>query len=63
MNEQNEKLVKRWHDEGINQQNADLALELCAENFQFHFAFITSDSNLLGHVIIIDNLVKIIRGL
>ena len=43
MNEQNEELVKRWHDEGINQQNADLALELCAENFQFHFAFITSD--------------------
>jgi steroid delta-isomerase-like uncharacterized protein len=43
MNEQNENLVKRWHDEGINQQNADLALELCAENFQFHFAFITSD--------------------
>ncbi len=42
MNEQNEELVKRWHDEGINQQNADLALELCAENFQFHFAFITS---------------------
>ena len=43
MNEQNEKLVKRWHDEGINQQNADLALELCVEHFQFHFPFITSD--------------------
>ncbi len=43
MREKNKALVQRWHDEGINQQNADLALELCAENFRFHFAFITPD--------------------
>lgn len=43
MSEKNKALVQRWHDEGINQQNADLALELCAENFRFHFAFITPD--------------------
>ncbi len=43
MSEKNKALVRRWHDEGINQQNADLALELCAENFRFHFAFITPD--------------------
>ena len=39
----NEELVKRWHDEGVNQKNADLALEICTKDFQFHFAFITSD--------------------
>jgi steroid delta-isomerase-like uncharacterized protein len=43
MSEQNKALVQRWHEEGINQQDPDLALELCAENFRFHFAFITPD--------------------
>jgi len=38
-----ESLVKRWHEEGINQQNADIALELCNDDFKFHFAFITPD--------------------
>ena len=43
MNQENENIVQRWHDEGINQQQPNLALEMCAENFQFHFAFITPD--------------------
>ncbi len=43
MFEQNRELVRRWHEEGINGQNADLALELCTPDFQFHFAFITPD--------------------
>ena len=43
MNQENEGIVQRWHDEGINQQQPSLALEMCAENFQFHFAFITPD--------------------
>jgi predicted ester cyclase len=43
MNHQGETLLKRWHEEGINQQNADIALELCTEDFRFHFAFITPD--------------------
>ena len=43
MNLENEALVRRWHEEGVNQQQPDLALELCSENFQFHFAFITPD--------------------
>lgn len=38
-----ETLVEKWHDEGINQQNADIALELAAEDFQFHFSFITPE--------------------
>ena len=42
MNPENEKLV-RWHEEGINQQQPDLALELCTDDFQFHFAFTTPD--------------------
>ena len=41
--QKNEELVKRWHEEGINQQNAELALELCAESFQFHSALVTPD--------------------
>ena len=43
MNLANEELVQRWHEEGINQQQPDLALELCTDDFQFHFAFITPD--------------------
>ncbi len=43
MSEQNGALVQRWHEDGINQQNADLALEMCTEDFRFHFAFITPD--------------------
>ena len=43
MTHQGDTLVKRWHEEGINQQNADIALELCTKDFQFHFAFITPD--------------------
>ncbi len=43
MNLDNEELVRSWHDEGINQQQPDLALELCTDDFQFHFAFITPD--------------------
>ena len=43
MNQENENIVQRWHDEGINQQQPNLALEMCAESFQFHFAFITPD--------------------
>ncbi len=43
MPHQDETLVKRWHEEGINQQNANIALELCTEDFQFHFALITPD--------------------
>ncbi len=43
MNLENEELVRRWHEEGINQQQSDLALELCTNDFQFHFAFITPD--------------------
>ena len=43
MNPENEKLVLRWHEEGINQQQPDLALELCTDDFQFHFAFTTPD--------------------
>jgi hypothetical protein len=43
MNPENEELVRRWHEEGINQQQPDLALELCTDDFQFHFAFITPD--------------------
>jgi predicted ester cyclase len=39
----NEELVQRWHEEGINQQQPDLALELCTDDFQFHFAFVTPD--------------------
>ncbi len=38
-----EALVLRWHEEGVNQQNADLALELAAADLKFHFAFITQD--------------------
>lgn len=43
MNRGNENLVQRWHDEGINQRQPDLASELCTDDFQFHFAFITPD--------------------
>ena len=43
MNLENEKLVRRWHEEGINQQQPDLALELCTDDFRFHFAFTTPD--------------------
>jgi steroid delta-isomerase-like uncharacterized protein len=43
MSKQSKKLVRRWHVEGINQKNADLALELCADSFRFHFAFATPD--------------------
>jgi len=43
MNAPNEALVRQWHNEGVNRQNADLALELCAEDFRFHFAFVTPD--------------------
>lgn len=43
MSEPNRALVLRWHEEGINGQNVDLALQLCATDFQFHFAFITPD--------------------
>lgn len=43
MNLENEELVRRWHEEGINRQQPDLALELCTNDFQFHFAFITPD--------------------
>ncbi len=43
MSHNNEQQVKRWHEEGINQQNPDLTLELCADDFQFHCAFITPD--------------------
>lgn len=39
----NEQLVRRWHEEGINQRQPDLALELCTNDFKFHFAFITPD--------------------
>jgi predicted ester cyclase len=38
-----EKIVERWHEEGVNQQNPNLALELAAPDFEFHFAFITPD--------------------
>jgi steroid delta-isomerase-like uncharacterized protein len=43
MNLENEELVRSWHEEGINQQQPDLAHELCTDDFQFHFAFITPD--------------------
>jgi steroid delta-isomerase-like uncharacterized protein len=43
MNERNEELVRRWIHESVNQQNADLTLELCADDLAFHFAFITPD--------------------
>ena len=43
MNDKNRSVVLRWHDEGINQQQPDLALELCSDDFKFHFAFITPD--------------------
>ena len=43
MNDINRSVVLRWHDEGINQQQSDLALELCSDDFKFHFAFITPD--------------------
>lgn len=43
MSYDNEQLVRRWHEEGINQQRPDLALELCADDFKLHFAFITPD--------------------
>ena len=43
MSEENRELVRRWHEDGVNKQNADLALDLCARDFQFHFAFITPD--------------------
>ena len=43
MNPENEELVRRWHEEGINQQQPDLALELCTDDFRFHFAFTTPD--------------------
>lgn len=43
MNDANRSLVVRWHEEGINQQHPGLALQLCSENFKFHFAFITPD--------------------
>ena len=43
MNPGNEELVRRWHEEGINQQQPDLALELCTDDFQFHFALTTPD--------------------
>ncbi len=43
MNLGNEELVRSWHEEGINLQQPDLALELCTDDFQFHFAFITPD--------------------
>lgn len=43
MNDVSRNLVVRWHEEGINQQQPDLALDLCIDNFQFHFAFITPD--------------------
>ena len=41
MTHENEQLVRRWHEEGINQQQPDLAFELCTDDFQFHFAFNT----------------------
>jgi predicted ester cyclase len=37
----NEELVRRWHVEGINQQQPDLAFELCTDDFKFHFALVT----------------------
>ena len=43
MNLDNEELVRSWHEEGINLQQPDLALEICTDDFQFHFAFITPD--------------------
>ena len=43
MNQAIQDLVQRWHEEGINQQQPDLAFELCTDDFQFHFAFITPD--------------------
>ena len=43
MNLENEELVRSWHEEGINLQQPDLALEICTDDFQFHFAFITPD--------------------
>lgn len=43
MNVENEELVVRWHEDGINKRNADLALALCTDDFRFHFAFITPD--------------------
>ena len=43
MSEQNKAIVRGWHEEGINQKNADIALELCTEDIRFHFAFVTPD--------------------
>ncbi len=43
MTYENKQLVRRWHEEGINQQKPELALELCADDLRFHFAFITPD--------------------
>ena len=43
MSKYNIELVRRWHEEGINGQNADLALELCRDDLQFHFALKTPD--------------------
>ena len=43
MNDINRHVVQRWHEEGVNQQNPDLALELCSEDFKFHFSFISPD--------------------